>query len=123
MPRTFFPADPYIANVTPLHPGGPPPPLSEDGLFETAMHLEWNDTEYESTFAWIPSIFKVSEDGLDVRIESYINGLGPRKNYETLYRLIERAFLIALPHLERSLTTPIKREVSSSGELARCMFY
>jgi hypothetical protein len=56
-----------------------------------------------SEYAWVPSIFRVSDDGTDVQIKSYINGLGPREDFPILYRLIEKVFLLALPHLERTL--------------------
>jgi hypothetical protein len=56
-----------------------------------------------SKHSWIPSIFHVSDDGLDVRIKSYINGLGPRDRFPILYALIEKVFLLALPHFERTL--------------------
>lgn len=73
------------------------------------------NTDFQSIFAWIPSIFKVSDDGLDVTIQAYINGLGPRDEYENLYRLIERVFLVALPHFEWTLRTAIERRIPSSG--------
>jgi hypothetical protein len=59
--------------------------------------------EVVTNHAMLPSIFRVSEYGKDVRIESYINGLGPRESFPVLYRLIEQVFLLALPHFERTL--------------------
>jgi hypothetical protein len=97
--RYTFP-DPYISGVSPLHGSYRPPPL-QDGVFSTTMRTEFESLGLESKYSWIPSTFRVSDDGLDVRIESYINGLGSRDQYPLLYRLIEKTFLLALPHFER----------------------
>ncbi|KAJ7510454.1 hypothetical protein B0H11DRAFT_1959149 [Mycena galericulata] len=73
-------------------------------LFSTDVTMaELNPTTLSSRYSWIPSVFEVSEDGKDVRIQSYINGLGPREHFPRLYRLIEKVFLLALPHLEQTL--------------------
>lgn len=65
----------------------------------------------------IPSVFKVSDDGLDVEIEGYINGLGPREQHPTLYRALEQIFLLALPHLERVLAFEYKGSgITPSGK-------
>jgi hypothetical protein len=59
--------------------------------------------KFSSRYAWIPTVFDVSDDGKDVRIQSYINGLGPRDRFPRLYRLIEKVFLLALPHFKQTL--------------------
>ncbi|KAE9398878.1 hypothetical protein BT96DRAFT_939813 [Gymnopus androsaceus JB14] len=56
-----------------------------------------------SSFAWIPSVFKFSPNGTDVHIDSYINGLGLREEYPDLFRVIEKMFLLALPHFEKTI--------------------
>jgi ssDNA-specific exonuclease RecJ len=76
---------------------------------------EWSTT-FESKYSWIPSIFQVSPDGTDVRIESYINGMGPRDRFPVLYRLIEKVFLLALPHFERTLDFDFTHPESDSGK-------
>ncbi|KAJ6560157.1 hypothetical protein B0H19DRAFT_109647 [Mycena capillaripes] len=60
---------------------------------------------FASRYAWLPAVFRVADDGRDVSIdpESYINGLGPRSRFPVLYRLIEKVFLLALPHLKETL--------------------
>ncbi|KIM87750.1 hypothetical protein PILCRDRAFT_260026 [Piloderma croceum F 1598] len=93
---------PYVAGVTPLEDPSRMPTL-RDGKFSTTMHSYRNTHTLESKYSWMPSIFRVSDDGKDVHISSYINGLGPRDRFPVLYRLIEKAFLVVLPHLERSL--------------------
>ncbi|KAJ7293978.1 hypothetical protein C8J57DRAFT_1270505 [Mycena rebaudengoi] len=59
---------------------------------------------FTSRYSWIPSVFAVSQDGKDVQIQSYINGLGPREQFPRLYRLIEKIFLLSLPHFERTMS-------------------
>lgn len=81
------------------------------------MFDEWNwRLTFESKYAWIPSNFRISDDGTDVRIQSYINGLGPRDRFPTLYRLIEKVFLVVLPHLEKTLQFRFVRMDSQSGK-------
>lgn len=58
---------------------------------------------FKSDHSWIPSVFNVSEDGSDVHIEKYINGLGPRERFPALYRAIEKIFLFVLPHFRKTL--------------------
>jgi hypothetical protein len=78
---------------------------------------------FNSPYSWIPSVFRVSDDGMDVHIESYINGLGPRDDFPVLYRLIEKLFLFALPHLERTINCPRNTiRHSSSGLLSFFLF-
>jgi hypothetical protein len=85
-------------------------PPAEDGVFATRMKdTAWmdNDISLTSAYAWIPTVFAVSADGTDVAIKGYINGLGSRKEFPSLYALIEQTFLVAMPMLER--TTQFKR--------------
>ncbi|KAF4566608.1 hypothetical protein EYR36_012039 [Pleurotus pulmonarius] len=79
---------PYKGAISQVHPGVTLPRL-DDGVFRTKQST-LTDYTFESRYAWIPSIFHISEDGLDVSIKSYINGLGPRERYPDLYRLIEK---------------------------------
>ncbi|KAJ7835971.1 hypothetical protein B0H13DRAFT_2288278 [Mycena leptocephala] len=73
-------------------------------LFSTEVSFgSISTTGMSSRYAWIPSIFNVSEDGMDVHIESDINGLGPREHFPRLYRLIEKVFLLTLPHFQQTL--------------------
>ncbi|KAJ7680683.1 hypothetical protein DFH06DRAFT_1315428 [Mycena polygramma] len=71
--------------------------------FETEFVMGGVPFDLSSRYAWIPSVFNVSDDGKDVHIQSYINGLGPREHYPRLYRLIEKIFLLSLPHFKRTL--------------------
>ncbi|KAF9496453.1 hypothetical protein BDN71DRAFT_1446160 [Pleurotus eryngii] len=73
--------------------------------------------DHSSAYAWIPSIFTVSDDGKAVQIDSYINGLGPREQYPTLYTLIENVFLCMLPHFER--TEELLFEARDTGAIER----
>lgn len=75
------------------------------------------DFTFRSQYAWIPTIFRISDDGGDVHIDSYINGLGPRKEFPVLYRLIEKTFLFVLPHLQRTLDFKYRQQDSPSGTL------
>jgi hypothetical protein len=107
--------DPYIAGVTQVNSGAKEPSLTS-GKFKTAMGANHQLLHFESVYSWIPSVFRVSENGLDVRIESYINGLGPREQYPVLYKLIEKAFVLALPQLERTLAHSFEYDPTPSGE-------
>ena len=91
-------------------------PRLDGGQFVTVMEVPGSDRTFESVYSWIPSNFHVSEDGLDVHIESYINGLGPREQYPVLYRLLEKQFLLALPHFERTLGCEFEASLTPSGE-------
>ncbi|KAJ6577438.1 hypothetical protein B0H19DRAFT_1119924 [Mycena capillaripes] len=72
-------------------------------LYSTVATIgEWDST-LSSRYAWIPSVFNVSEDEMNVHIDSYVNGLGPREHFPRLYRLIEKLFLFALPHFRATL--------------------
>ncbi|KAJ6588743.1 hypothetical protein B0H19DRAFT_1057870 [Mycena capillaripes] len=83
--------------------------------FSTEVVIGQYDHTFSSRYAWIPSIFNVSENGDDVHIESYINGLGPRERFPQLYRLIEKVFLLVLPHFKKTLAFEYKQEDSPSG--------
>jgi hypothetical protein len=108
--------DPYIAGVSPITSSASMPPL-RDGKFKTAMVDEWNwNLLFESQYAWIPSVFQISDDGTDVHIQSYINGLGTRDKFPTLYRLIEKVFLVVLPHFEQTLQFRFVHVDSDSGK-------
>ncbi|KAL4258731.1 hypothetical protein AB1N83_009773 [Pleurotus pulmonarius] len=94
---------PYIAEKTPIHPSATVP-LLHNGRFKTSVlsrSEDYSSVHHSSAYAWIPSVFTVSDDGRDVHIDSYINGLGPREDYPTLYAIIENVFLCLLPHFER----------------------
>ncbi|KAF4598316.1 hypothetical protein EYR38_006713 [Pleurotus pulmonarius] len=103
---------PYVAGVTPVSPGVSLPPL-HDGKFKTTQISQYS-TDLLSRFAWIPSIFHISPDGLDVHIEGYINGLGPRERYPRLYRLLEKVFLVVFAQLERTIGWEYSYEESAS---------
>ena len=111
----FVTLDPYVAGVTPLEDPSRMPAL-RDGKFSTKMYPNRNPLSLESKYSWMPSIFRVSDDGKDVHISSYINGLGPRDRFPVLYRLIEKAFLVVLPHLERTLDFKYQYKDRPSGE-------
>ncbi|KAF4583602.1 hypothetical protein EYR38_002357 [Pleurotus pulmonarius] len=94
---------PYIANRTPIHPSAKVPVLYEDQFVTSIITQNDFAVDHSSTYAWIPSIFTISDDGKAVQIDSYINGLGPREQYPSLYALIENVFLCLLPHFERTV--------------------
>ncbi|KAJ8503099.1 hypothetical protein ONZ45_g11152 [Pleurotus djamor] len=106
---------PYIAGVSPVSPGVELPRF-ENGKFETSVHFHQDSLEHTSQYAWIPSFFTLSEERNDVTIDSYINGLGPRDRYPTLYRLIEQLFLVALPHFEKTILADFEIGQTSSGQ-------
>jgi hypothetical protein len=98
--------DPYEAAVTPLLPTSKLPPMTK-GRFITSMsaksELGQAEVEFDSAFAWIPSIIQVSDTG-HATIDGYINGLGTREQFPTLYRLIEEVFEFVMPLLEKTCT-------------------
>ncbi|KAJ7284565.1 hypothetical protein C8J57DRAFT_1216984 [Mycena rebaudengoi] len=89
-----FVSDPSKFSTLPTH-----------NLFTTGIQAD--STQYpqmfSSRYSWIPSVFEVSEDGTNAHIQSYINGLGSREHFPRLYRIIEKVFVLALPHLERTM--------------------
>ncbi|KAF7428753.1 hypothetical protein PC9H_007985 [Pleurotus ostreatus] len=105
---------PYMGGISPVNPGVTLPRL-EQGEFRTAQFTT-HGFEFASRYAWIPSVFHVSDDGQDVHIESYINGLGPRERHPGLYRLIEKVFLVVLPQLERTTEWDYSYEESASEQ-------
>ncbi|KAJ3751513.1 hypothetical protein DFH05DRAFT_196656 [Lentinula detonsa] len=111
---------PYIAGLTTLPPDVKPPPVDFDGKFRTEIST-LDTQEMASLFAWIPSVFKVSPDGTDVHIDSYINGLGTREQYPSLFRTIEKLFLLALPHFEKTMKISEVYEPQKSPSVRRWM--
>ncbi|KAJ3984363.1 hypothetical protein F5890DRAFT_49768 [Lentinula detonsa] len=111
---------PYIAGLTTLPPDVKPPPIDIDGKFRTEIS-NLDTQEMASLFAWIPSVFKVSPDGTDVHIDSYINGLGTREQYPSLFRTIEKLFLLALPHFEKTMKISEVYEPQNSPSVRRWM--
>ncbi|KAG5221930.1 4-coumarate CoA ligase [Salix suchowensis] len=85
----------------PCYPWGNP----HTETYSTIICTEDISIPHESIYAWIPSIFTVSEGGNDVSIDSYINGLGPRNQFPTLYRLLEKVFLFIL-HILKGHSRP-----------------
>jgi hypothetical protein len=96
-------------------------PRTEDGKFKTAIHggHPHIDEAHElaSKFAWIPTVFAVSEDGHKVAIDGYINGLGNRAQHPVLFELLEQTFLLVMPLLEKTSSHEfIAREDTSSRQ-------
>jgi hypothetical protein len=75
-----------------------------------------------SAYAWIPTVFAVSDDGQDISIDSYINGLGKREQYPTLFRLLELAFKIVMPMLESSATFEFDHHSADTGPCTSSFF-
>jgi hypothetical protein len=50
-----------------------------------------------------PLVFQVAEDGHQVEIRDYLNGLGPWERSRVLYWLIEQVFRSAMPMLEKTV--------------------
>lgn len=118
--------DPYVADATPLSDGVSAPALV-DGKFETTLVAgeDGPEVDYSSKFSWIPSLFCVNDQGSDVNITSYINGLGSRERFPNLYRLIEQVFVLVIPHFEKTLEVPPSEFTSSktpSGEYNHCSY-
>jgi hypothetical protein len=94
-----------MADMTPLFPNVTAP-KTEGGKFKTRLrgtHPNYDDSYLlVSAFAWIPAIFGVSDDGRSVKIDGYINGLGSRQQYPLVYDLLEQAFLVVMPLLEKT---------------------
>ncbi|KAL0960958.1 hypothetical protein HGRIS_005958 [Hohenbuehelia grisea] len=78
-------------------------PNPPNNIFKSRLSAMKN-YDFESRYGWLPSVFRMSDDGQDVQIQSYINGLGSRERFPDLYRVIEKLFLVALPHFERTLS-------------------
>lgn len=77
------------------------------------------EDEFHSKQSWIPSIFTVNEDATDAHIEGYINGIGHREFFPDLYRLVEKVFVLCLPHFGKTLDDAMEfedAEMTPSGE-------
>ncbi|KAH8916204.1 hypothetical protein BT69DRAFT_1250513 [Atractiella rhizophila] len=61
------------------------------------------DYTVSESFSWLPTPFKVSEDGKMCKIASYINNLDPKK-YLEVYKALEDIFLLFVPMFERVLS-------------------
>ncbi|KAF9062786.1 hypothetical protein BDP27DRAFT_1406090 [Rhodocollybia butyracea] len=95
---------PYIAGTTPvLSSDVKLPPFGKDNMFHTKLIDMVSARDTISSYASIPSVFQISPDGTDAHINSYINGLGTREQYPGLFRVIEKMFLLALSHFEKTL--------------------
>lgn len=105
--------DPLVLGATNINPSSSTPPVQNDEFVTTMENL--GSKTFQSRYAWIPAVFSVSDDGKDVHIGSYINGLGPRDRYPSLYRVIEKVFLLALPHFEKTLAFEFENEKTASG--------
>jgi hypothetical protein len=64
-------------------------------------------------------VFRVFEDGHQVEIRDYLNGLGPRERSPVLYRLIEQVFRFAMPMLEKT----VEHDFEKTSENATCEFH
>ncbi|KAJ3848017.1 hypothetical protein EV368DRAFT_68627 [Lentinula lateritia] len=104
---------PYIPGVTSVSSPSIKLPPTVDGKFYTKLSNLF-DEEMISSYAWIPSVFKVSPDGTDVHIDGYINGLGTREEHPGLFRVIEKMFLLALPHFEKTVEKAEEYEPKTS---------
>ncbi|KAE9388784.1 hypothetical protein BT96DRAFT_1003878 [Gymnopus androsaceus JB14] len=110
---------PYVAGVTPTSsPDIKLPPTGADGKFNTELS-NLRTQKFSSAYAWIPSVFKVSPDGTDVRIDSYINGLGHREEHPGLFRVLEKMFLLSLPHFEKTMEQSAEYSPKESPSVAR----
>lgn len=114
--------DPYILGVTPVSSPSIKLPPTVDGKFYTKLSNLFNE-EMISSYAWIPSVFKVSPDGTDVHIDGYINGLGTREEHPGLFRVIEKMFLLALPHFEKTVEKAEEYEPKMSPSGRYTSFY
>jgi hypothetical protein len=114
-----------MAGVTPLGESVQPP-FVLDGTFVTTMRSKHPSAEdsvvFKSAYAWVPSVIKVSEDGARTTIDGYINGLGSREQFPTLFQLIEQVFALVLPVLEKAFTFKFehKPENQSCTYLTHC---
>ncbi|KAJ4464528.1 hypothetical protein C8J55DRAFT_529967 [Lentinula edodes] len=109
---------PYIPGVTPVSSPSIKLPPTVDGKFYTKLSNLFVE-EMISSYAWIPSVFKVSPDGTDVHIDGYINGLGTREEHPGLFRVIEKMFLLALPHFEKTVEKAEEYEPKMSPSVQR----
>ena len=93
---------------------------SEHFYTELSTTAEYpTEDSYLSTQSWIPSVFIVNENATDARIEGYINGLGRREYFPDIYRLVEKVFILCLPHFGKTLEDGNKfedAEITPSGK-------
>ncbi|KDN34735.1 hypothetical protein RSAG8_12177, partial [Rhizoctonia solani AG-8 WAC10335] len=80
------------------------PPQSETGSPYSSETTE--DYFVSKRFQWLPTDFKVSEDGKSVKSESYINNLHPIEHAE-LHKAVEDLMAAYTPLFERVLTDSI----------------
>ncbi|CAE6435793.1 unnamed protein product [Rhizoctonia solani] len=92
-----YPEGSYIRDPTTLEARLKP-------LFEDARSSE--DYFVSKRFQWLPTDFKVSEDGKSVKSQSYINNLHPIEHAE-LHKAIEELIAAFVPLFERVLTDSI----------------
>ncbi|KAF9066715.1 hypothetical protein BDP27DRAFT_1423619 [Rhodocollybia butyracea] len=107
-----------------FHPGsfGKLPPVGTNNQFDTWLYAHYESTYPQnmvSSYAWIPSVFSMSPDGKDAHIDSYINGLGTRKQYPGLFRVIEKLFLLSLAHFEKTLKDSANYQPKDSPSVRR----
>ncbi|KAE9395192.1 hypothetical protein BT96DRAFT_159552 [Gymnopus androsaceus JB14] len=115
---------PYVAGVTPTSSPDVKLPSIAEGMFRTQLSTVdegWDREIMTSSYAWIPSVFKVSQDGTDVHIDSYINGLGNREQFPGLFRVLEKIFLVSLPHFERTMEQSSRYKPVKSPSVCRWM--
>ncbi|KZO98547.1 hypothetical protein CALVIDRAFT_27422 [Calocera viscosa TUFC12733] len=98
-------ADPYVQGTTRLLDSAHP--LNAVKAFNTRTtypvdEYSGSSTVHESIYSWLPSLFSITEEGR-VRIDSPVNGLGPRSEHAALYKALERIFELALPQIEESM--------------------
>ncbi|KAH7337290.1 hypothetical protein B0J17DRAFT_769438 [Rhizoctonia solani] len=77
-------------------------PEDSDDRSPTALQLRLKPLRFQ----WLPTDFKISEDGKSVKAVSYINNLHPLENAE-LYKMIEGIIAAYIPLFERVLTDSI----------------
>jgi hypothetical protein len=110
--------DPYMADVTPL-PESVTPAYTTNGKFMTSMEEKRDSDDqcviFESDYAWIPSVIQISPEGNHAVIDSYINGLGTREQFPTLFRLIEQVFELAIPLLEKTISSDMPHRIENSS--------
>jgi hypothetical protein len=78
--------------------------LDNDGeiIYADLGDEKYPDYTMSSSYQWLPSEFKVSNEG-QVKIESYINNLIPTQ-HEKLYKVIEEIFFNFIPLFNKALT-------------------
>ncbi|KAG5220756.1 4-coumarate CoA ligase [Salix suchowensis] len=108
--------DPYVGDISHVNPGV----LLPEGRAICDMPERPLRLPFSSRFPWIPSVFRITDDGTDVRIESYINGLASRERYPHLYWVVEKVFLALLPQLERAIEWKFEYEETAPGKSGSC---